>query len=134
MAHKSTRESLAKFLGLQATPYLRSSSWVELPTDKSGKPLGFAYISVPHHMANHLIQMNNTLFMDRRITIQLIQGRGRPSSMFVPLESRNYASQSFVGPRNRRYGGQPISYEMVNIPSDKKFPLVDIAVNLANKM
>lgn len=131
---KASRDNLSKYLGLHATPYLRSSSWVELPQDQSGKPMGFAYVSVPHHMAHHVIQLNNTKFQDRRITVQLIHGKGRPQP-FRPLEqSSSYAMQSCVGPRNRRYGGQPISYEMVDIPSDKKVPLIDVAVNLANKM
>jgi len=130
---KATRDSLLKYLGLNATPYLRSSSWIELPQDQSGKPMGFAYVSVPHHMANHLIQLNNTKYMERRITIQLIQSRGGQQP-FRPIHPSSLAMQSYVGPRNRRYGGQPISYEMVDIPLDKKVPLIDVAVNMANKM
>lgn len=95
--------------------------------------MGFAYVSVPHHMANHLVQLNNTKYMDRRITIQLIHNR-EAQQPFRPMQRSNYGMQSWVGPRNRRYGGQPISYEMVDIPSDKKVPLIDVAVNMANKM
>lgn len=69
--------------------------------------------------------------MERRITIQLIHSPGIQQP-FRPIHA-NFA-QSLVGPRNRRYGGQPISYEMVDIPLDKKVPLIDVAVNMANKM
>lgn len=143
LSPKSTKESLAKYLGLDATPYLRSSSWVELPLDQSGKSLGFAYVSVPTHLGTHMVDLNNTKYMEKRIVVQPVYGKGSQPSMYsgpnvlVPFDVGNYASGMWPRPgniRNRRYGGHPISYEQVSIPVEKKLNLIDVAINLTNKM
>lgn len=143
LSPKSTKESLTKYLGLDATPYLRSSSWVELPLDQSGKSLGFAYVSVPTHLGTHMFDLNNTKYMDKRIAVQPVFGKGSQPSMysspnvFVPFDMGNYGSGAWSRPgniRNRRYGGHPISYEQVSIPVEKKLTLIDVAINLTNKM
>ena len=45
---KTSKEDLAHHFGLDATPYLRSSSWIELAVE----PQGFAFINVPEHLSS----------------------------------------------------------------------------------
>ena len=48
---KATKEDLARHFGLDSTPYLRSSSWIELAVDRPGASQGFGFINVPEHLA-----------------------------------------------------------------------------------
>jgi len=49
---KVTKEDLARHFGLDTTPYLRSSSWIELAVERSGASQGFGFINVPEHLAS----------------------------------------------------------------------------------
>ncbi|XP_031554148.1 uncharacterized protein LOC116291154 isoform X2 [Actinia tenebrosa] len=90
-----------------------------------------------------MTDLNNTKYMDKRIVVQPVYGKGSQPSMysspnvFVPFDMANYASGAWPRPgniRNRRYGGHPISYEQVSIPVEKKLALIDVAINLTNKI
>ena len=48
---KATKEDLARHFGLDSTPYLRSSSWIELAVERPGASQGFGFINVPEHLA-----------------------------------------------------------------------------------
>lgn len=48
---KVTKEDLMRHFGLDSTPYLRSSSWIELAVERSGNSQGFGFINVPEHLA-----------------------------------------------------------------------------------
>ena len=48
---KVTKEDLMRHFGLDSTPYLRSSSWIELAVERSGASQGFGFINVPEHLA-----------------------------------------------------------------------------------
>lgn len=51
---KVTKEDLARHFGLDTTPYLRSSSWIELAVEHTGSSQGFGFINVPEHLAGTL--------------------------------------------------------------------------------
>ena len=46
-----TKEDLARHFSLDTTPYLRSSSWIELAVERPGASQGFGFINVPEHLA-----------------------------------------------------------------------------------
>lgn len=48
---KATKEDLARHFGLDSTPYLRSSSWIELAVERPGASRAFGFINVPEHLA-----------------------------------------------------------------------------------
>ena len=47
-----TKEDLARHFGLDTTPYLRSSSWIELAVERTGTSQGFGFINVPERLAS----------------------------------------------------------------------------------
>lgn len=49
---KVTKEDLARHFGLDTTPYLRSSSWIELAVERTGTSQGFGFINVPERLAS----------------------------------------------------------------------------------
>ena len=60
---KTSKEDLAHHFGLDATPYLRSSSWIELAVE----PQSFAFINVPEHFSSkfHLLFWNTYINIKR---------------------------------------------------------------------
>ena len=65
-----TKEELSNLFGLEATPYLRSSCWVELACKQSGKSKGFAFVNVPEHIAQELLKFNGIEFYGRPLNIE----------------------------------------------------------------
>lgn len=56
--------------GLEATSYLRSSCWVELAMDASGKSKGYGFVSVPEHIAQQLVKFNGIDFYGKDLKIE----------------------------------------------------------------
>ena len=65
-----TKEELSNLFGLEATPYLRSSCWVELACKQSGESKGFAFVNVPEHIAQELLKFNGIEFYGRPLQIE----------------------------------------------------------------
>lgn len=59
---KVTKEDLMRHFGLDSTPYLRSSSWIELAVERSGNSQGFGFINVPEHLAGKVTFFFSPLF------------------------------------------------------------------------
>ena len=53
---KVTKEDLARHFSLDTTPYLRSSSWIELAVERPGASQGFGFINVPEHLAGMFLE------------------------------------------------------------------------------
>lgn len=51
-----TKEDLARHFSLDTTPYLRSSSWIELAVERPGASQGFGFINVPEHLAGMFLE------------------------------------------------------------------------------
>ena len=47
-----TKEDLAHHFGLNSTPYVRSSSWIELAQERSGSSQKYAFITVSEDIAS----------------------------------------------------------------------------------
>lgn len=148
---KVTKEDLARHFGLDTTPYLRSSSWIELAVERPGSSQGFGFINVPEHLAGNLLQLNGTKLYDKIIRVEPAKspGGGRsgrvnipsmlPSSYVMPipqLANYGYGGNPNRNPRarrNNRWQPQGPS-DIVKIPEDKILLLVDVGVNLPNKV
>ena len=65
-----TREDLTKHFGLDTSPYLRSSCWVELPAQKPGKTERFGFINIPEHLAGKLLERNGTVMYEKKIKVE----------------------------------------------------------------
>ncbi|CAH3105690.1 unnamed protein product [Porites lobata] len=141
---KTSKEDLAHHFGLDTTPYLRSSSWIELAVE----PQGFAFINVPEHLSNHLLQLNGTKLHDKFIKVQPARNSrasysGRvsipsmiPPSYLIPqLASYSYDTSNYYFPKNSKNRRRPQGpNDVVNIPEDRVLQLIDVGVNLPNKV
>lgn len=65
-----SKEDICHLFGLEATSYLRSSCWVELATDASGKSRGYGFVSVPEHIAQQLVKFNGIDFYGKELKIE----------------------------------------------------------------
>lgn len=146
---KVTKEDLMRHFGLDSTPYLRSSSWIELAVERSGNSQGFGFINVPEHLADHLLQLNGTKLYDKVIRVEPAKNSGGghsgrvtipsmlPPSYVMPIpQLANYGyrgnqNRNPKGPRNRRRPQGP--NDIVKVPEDKMLQLIDVGVNLPNK-
>jgi RNA recognition motif-containing protein len=71
LSNNVTQSDLAQLFGLETTPYLRNACGCELATDeKSGKSKGFAFITVPEHVASELMNLNGIEFYGRQLVIE----------------------------------------------------------------
>ena len=59
---KVTKEDLARHFGLDTTPYIRSSSWIELAVERTGTSQGFGFINVPERLASKSLVVIGTLW------------------------------------------------------------------------
>lgn len=57
---KVTKEDLARHFSLDTTPYLRSSSWIELAVERPGASQGFGFINVPEHLAGMFLEVGQS--------------------------------------------------------------------------
>lgn len=148
---KVTKEDLARHFSLDTTPYLRSSSWIELAVERPGASQGFGFINVPEHLAGHLLQLNGTKLYDKIIRVEPAKnsGGGRsgrinipsmmPSSFAAPIPQlanygyAGYQNQSYRGRWNNRRRPQFPS-SVVKIPEEMMLLLIDVGVNLPNKV
>lgn len=142
---KVTKEDLARHFDLDSTPYLRSSSWIELAVERSGSSQGFGFINVPEHLSNHLLQLNGTKLYDKVIKVEPAKNSGGGRGGNVSIPSMLPASYSYGRPtypawtgnqnrnprRNRRRPQGP--NDIVKVPEDKMLQLIDVGVNLPNK-
>ena len=52
LSPKVTKEDLERHFGLNSTPYVRSSSWIELAQERSGSSQKYGFITVSEDLAS----------------------------------------------------------------------------------
>jgi len=143
LAVNVTQEDLAQLFGLQTTPYLRSSCGCELATDeKTGKSKGFAFITVPEHVASELMNLNGIEFYGRQLVIEESKTKAEEEKKEKKEGDGEKGASRGRGGRGRggRGRGNPRwrnnrRYNKFNLPKlepDQTFSLIDGGVNLTN--
>jgi TatD DNase family protein len=143
LAVNVTQEDLAQLFGLQTTPYLRSSCGCELATDdKTGKSKGFAFITVPEHVASALMNLNGIEFYGRQLVIEESKTKAEEEKKEKKDGEEKGATRGGRGGRGNRGRGRGNPrwrnnrrYNKFNLPKlepDQTFSLIDGGVNLTN--
>ena len=130
-----TKEDLAHHFGLDMTPYLRSSCWIELAVQRSGQSQGFGFVNVPEHLAGHLLQLNGTKLYDKHIKVEPAKNQKAIPSLFMsaPHYGGGAGPMFFQQQRMRGRRMEPINNEMVTVPPENLLQLTDVGVNLPHK-
>lgn len=141
LSNNVTQSDLAQLFGLETTPYLRDSCGCELATDeKSGKSKGFAFITVPEHVAHELMNLNGIEFYGRQLVIEESKAKVDEEKDKKDKDDKpSTRGRGGRGGRGRgrggRWRGQNRRYNKFNLPKlepDQTFSLVDGGVNLTN--
>jgi TatD DNase family protein len=141
LSNNVTQSDLAQLFGLETTPYLRNACGCELATDeKSGKSKGFAFITVPEHVASELMNLNGIEFYGRQLVIE--ESKAKVDDDKKDKDDKDKPSGRGRGGRGGRgrgrggrWRGQNRRYNKFNLPKlepDQTFSLVDGGVNLTN--
>jgi len=136
-----TTQDLKQLFGLETTPYLRDTCFVELAVcEKTGKSKNFAFVSAPGHVFSELIKLNGIEFYGRQLVIE--EAKTKPDEegekkdnkekKRTPNNKRKGGSNNNRN-NNRRYGNRPKSkFNLPTLEPDQVFHLVDCGVNLTN--
>lgn len=140
LSNNVTQNDLQQLFGLETTPYLRNSCGCELATDdKSGKSKGFAFITVPEHVASELMNLNGIEFYGRQLVIEESKAKvdeekdKKTEKDEKPNRGRGGRGRGRGRGGYRGRGGR--RYNKFNLPKlepDQTFSLVDGGVNLTN--
>lgn len=128
-------EDLKQLFGLETTPYLRSSCKCDLRTKGDGKSQGFAFVTVPSHVAGELLNLNGIEFYGQPLVIEeskTEEGVKKPT----PNKGGKGGAKGNAQRRGQKgYRGYKKNYDKYSMPkldADQKWEIVDGGANLTN--
>jgi len=146
LASTVCKDDINQLFGLETTEYLRNNCFVELACDHTGKSKNFAFVTVPEHIKNELLNLNDIEFYGKQIVIQ--EAKSNDDDVKDNKKTQNYnRGQNYKGGQrqnyNNRRNNQGKGYQNYNrnrkskhdlpkLEADQKFNLIDCGVNLTN--
>jgi len=126
-------EDLKQLFGLETTPYLRQSCKCDLRT-KGDKSQGFAFITVPAHLAGELLNLNGIEFWGQELVIE----ESKTDDAAKKTSSNNKGGNNRGrngnkgGQRNDRFRRNYNRYAMPKLDDDQKWDIIDGGANLTS--
>jgi len=132
LASNVTDEDLRQLFGLDKTAYLKTSCTSELRVNSKGESKGHAFVTVPAHFSDSLLNLNSVEFYGQKLIIADAKTDGKKKNR----PSKGGKGKGQQGGRRRGQGRwrkkNYDKYENPKIPADQKFDIIDGGVNLTN--
>lgn len=129
-------EDLKQLFGLETTPYLRSSCKCDLRSKADGKSQGFAFVTVPSHVAGELLNLNGIEFYGQALVIEesKTEEAGKKTTPNKGGKGGGKGNAQKGGQRgyNRGYKKNYSKYNMPKLDADQKWEIIDGGANLTN--
>jgi TatD DNase family protein len=129
------QEYLKQLFGLETTPYLRSSCKCDLRCKGDGKSQGFAFVTVPSHVAGELLNLNGIEFYGQPLVIEeskTEEGGKKPTQNKGGKGGGKGNGQKGGQKGYRGYKKNYNKYDMPKLDADQKWEICDGGANLTN--